>query len=62
MPPTVEQEQTKRRRQLIRNRLWLAVTLYNNPQLQTQRGRMRQGREKGSIDAGMIASELYGNI
>jgi hypothetical protein len=62
---TEEQEEAKRRRrrrQVVRNRLWLAITLHNNPQLRTQRGRKRQGREKMSLDAETFASELYGNM
>ena len=64
MSPTEEEQEDgkRKRRQVVRNRLWLAVTLHNNPQLRTQRGRKMKGREKIAVDAEMFASELYGNM
>jgi hypothetical protein len=56
-------EARQRLRQRMQNRLWLALTLHNNPQLRFQRGKRRQGRELAARTAASAAgAELYGNL
>lgn len=51
---STEEIQRAARRRVIRNRLWLAYTLYNNPGLSFQRGRFLQGERASFTETEII--------